>query len=87
MVLDVRPLDDDAPLASVERSMIDQAALNTAIRRFPYWVWQWRSRAINAADLHLLVPGIIAEYHRVVAEQRRALSIGAIAPVHLPQSG
>jgi len=81
MVLHVRPLDDDAPLAAVERPMIDQAALHTAICRFPYRLMRWRTDGIDIASLQEAYPAIVAEYHRAVAERRKALSIGAIAPV------
>jgi hypothetical protein len=47
-------------------------ALDEAVRRFPYWLHQWRQRAITATELFAVVPRIISEYRLVLEERRKA---------------
>jgi hypothetical protein len=49
--------------------LTNASALDEAVRRFPYWLHQWRHRAITATELFAVVPRIISEY-RLVMEER-----------------
>jgi hypothetical protein len=49
----------------------DRAALDEAVRRFPYRLKRWRVHGLTSAELHRLVPEIVAEYHRIVEQRRK----------------
>lgn len=50
---------------------INRKALDMAIKRFPFRLHKWRKHGLEAGEIHALVPQLIAEYRRVVAELKK----------------
>ncbi len=51
--------------------MIDEAALERAIRRFPYRLKRWHDLGGVTPDVLVIVHDILAEYRRIKAKEKR----------------